>query len=105
MKSYTFLLSLLVILMTSEVKGQIIISSIPDSGTQCEELTITVTGENTNFVQGTSSVRLWQNGSFINSASDIVISQLQIQGVFFLILITQPGVMMCMLTMMDIRER
>ena len=69
--------------MTSEVKGQIIISSIPDSGTQCEELTITVTGENTNFVQGTSSVRLWQNGSFINSASDIVISQLQIQGVFF----------------------
>jgi hypothetical protein len=83
MKSYTFLLSLLVILMTSEVKGQIIISSIPDSGTQCEELTITVTGENTNFVQGTSSVRLWQNGSFINSASDIVISQLQIQGVFF----------------------
>lgn len=69
--------------MTSVVKGQIITNVDPDSGIQCEKLTITVTGENTNFVQGTSTVRLKKNGYFINSTSNIVISQLQIQGIFY----------------------
>lgn len=83
MKSSLFLLSVLLILMTSAVDAQILTSVVPDTGIQCQQLTITVTGENTNFYQGTSFLKLTQNGFDINSYSDNVISSTQIEGEFY----------------------
>ena len=83
MKSSLFILSFILILLTSGVKGQILTNVDPDSGTQCEKLTITVTGENTNFYQGSSILWLELNGSNINPSVSTVISPTQIIGDFF----------------------
>ncbi len=83
MKTKLFFLTVILISITAAVQAQILTSVVPDTGTQCEKLTITVTGENTNFYQGTSFLKLSQNGFDINSTSNTVISSTQIEGEFF----------------------
>jgi len=68
---------------TSSISAQILTSVVPDLATQCQKLTITVTGENTNFYQGTSFISLFQQSYFIGSTNNTVISSTQIEGVFY----------------------
>ncbi len=76
-------MSFLIILTTLTAKSQIITSVVPDSGTQCQKLTLTVTGENTNFYQGTSILWLEMGYSDINPTTTTVISSTQIEGEFY----------------------
>ncbi|NCS68098.1 T9SS type A sorting domain-containing protein [Candidatus Peregrinibacteria bacterium] len=71
-------------LVTSSIfmQAQTIVSVNPDSGTQCERLTITVTGENTNFWQSTNFVVLKQDGHEIRALNNTVLHPDTIEGEF-----------------------
>ncbi len=77
---------LFVFLMTSSIsmQAQTIISVDPDTGTQCERLTVTVTGDNTNFWQTTSFVMLKQDGHEIRALVNTVLHPDTIEGEFLL---------------------
>lgn len=83
MKTKHLLLFVVLVSLATAIQSQILTSVDPDSGTQCEKLTITVTGENTNFYQGTSVMWLEQDGTSINPTGSTVISPTQIMGEFF----------------------
>ncbi len=83
MKNSKALLSLLLLLISTTVFSQVLTTVEPDSAIQCQQLTITVTGENTNFYQGTSALWLQLGYSSINPATTNVISPTEIEGEFF----------------------
>lgn len=83
MKSITLFSSILLMLLSIIIQAQTLTSIEPDTGEQCQRLTLTVSGENTNFYQGTSSLWLDQDGFHISAASETVINPNQIVGEFF----------------------
>lgn len=83
MKPNLFLLSFLLVIMSVAVKGQSITNVDPDSAVQCQKLTIAVTGQNTNFHQGTSFLKLSQDGFDIDATGNTVISSTQIESEFY----------------------
>jgi len=83
MKNKLYLLSFLLFLTTCSINAQILTSVVPDSATQCQKLTISVTGENTNFHQGTSFISLYNQSVTINATNSTVVNPTEIEGVFF----------------------
>lgn len=83
MKIRTFWLAMLIISFSTNTYSQILTGVDPNEGEQCQRLTLTVTGENTNFYQGTSSLWLDHDGFHIGAASETVINPNQIVGEFF----------------------
>jgi len=80
-----FKVSVFIFLLSfSGIQAQTITSVDPNEGTQCQQLSIIVTGENVNFMQGTSSVHLTQNGSDdIYPENNTVLNINQIQSDFY----------------------
>lgn len=83
MKTRFFYVAVLLVFIASTINSQTLTSIDPDNGEQCQQLTLTLTGENTNFYQGTSSLWLEMGNTTIFPASNTVISSDQISGVFF----------------------
>ncbi|MFK5857556.1 MAG: hypothetical protein QM503_15610, partial [Bacteroidota bacterium] len=83
MKNKFFTLSFLLVLLTLSVNAQTLTSVVPDSAEQCQKLTISITGDNTNFYQGTSFISLCQQSYVISSATSTVINSTHIEGVFY----------------------
>jgi len=84
MKAKIISLSILVLLLTTAISAQSLISVDPTSGSQCQKLAITLTGENTNFYQATSTMWLQDGefGNYIMPSSQTVISETQIVAEF-----------------------
>ena len=81
----TFIFNLFALfLFVTGMQAQTITSVDPNEGTQCQQLSIIVTGENVNFMQGTSSVHLSQSGSDgIYPENNTVLNINQIQSDFY----------------------
>ena len=84
MKTKTISLSIIIILLTTAINAQTLISVDPSSGSQCQKLAITLTGENTNFYQATSTMWLQDGefGNFILPSSQTVLSETQLVAEF-----------------------
>ncbi len=93
MKLKTFITVLLCLSFGASAISQTLTSVVPDSATQCQHLSITLSGENTNFYQGTSSLwlKLGNNGPSINPVSETVINSDQIVGDFYFNPQDEPG--------------
>ena len=80
-----FKVSVFIFLLSfSGIQAQTITSVDPNEGTQCQQLSIIVTGENVNFMQGTSSVHLSQSGyDGIYPENNTVLNINQIQSDFY----------------------
>ncbi|NOY49583.1 MAG: T9SS type A sorting domain-containing protein [Chlorobi bacterium] len=93
MKLKTFIICLLCLSFGSSAFSQTLTSVVPDSAIQCQHLSITVSGENTNFYQGTSSLwlRLGENGPGIFPVSETVLNSDQIVGDFYFNPQDEPG--------------
>ncbi|PLX04948.1 MAG: hypothetical protein C0595_01360 [Marinilabiliales bacterium] len=84
MKTKTISLSIIILLLTTAINAQTLISVDPSSGSQCQKLAITLTGENTNFYQATSTMWLQDGefGNFILPSSQTVLSETQLVAEF-----------------------
>ena len=62
----------------------ILISALPDNAEQGDNLTVTITGRNTNFAQGSGTTNVWfsQGDSTLNSTSFTIISNLLLNADF-----------------------
>ncbi len=82
MKNITILFVIL-ISFSLHIVSQTLSDIDPETGLQCEKLTITVTGENTNFIQGTTILWLNLNGEEINAKNVNVTNSTIASGDFF----------------------
>lgn len=78
------LISIVMVFFSLSTLAQTITLVDPDTATQCQKLTITVTGENTNFHQGTDYVTLWHEDHEIRAINNTVHDSTTIEGEFFL---------------------
>ncbi|MBE0637680.1 MAG: T9SS type A sorting domain-containing protein [Bacteroidales bacterium] len=81
---YIFLTS--AVICPSKLIGQSIVNITPSSGTQGQVLTLTLTGQNTNFMQGTSTA-FWLNqatSTIIFPESITITSNTEMSGIFLL---------------------
>ncbi len=82
MKKFSFLFSFLFLAFIT-IQAQTITGVVPDSAAQCQQLDVTVTGQNTNFYQGTSFVHLAKGSHTVFPSSNTVVSPTEIVGHFF----------------------
>lgn len=84
MKLKLISLNLFILLLATAINAQTLVSVAPSSGSQCQKLAITLTGENTNFYQGTSTMWLQDGefGNYILPSSQTVLSETQLVAEF-----------------------
>lgn len=83
MKAAFLFSTVLLILLGTAINAQTLTDIDPDSGEQCQRLSLTLTGEDVNFFQGTTNFWLESNGTNISATSQIVLNENQVVGIFY----------------------